>query len=152
MRQYIDFNADWTFSKEGDDVVAVQLPHTWNVQDGQDGGNDYYRGECQYKKVFSKPQLEGDDKVYIAFDGVNASAKVVLNGKCLATHDGGYATFRVDLTAALQAENTLEVWVDNGPNRAVYPQRADFTFYGGIYSYNLTADYEFHNHSKIVAL
>ena len=133
MRQYIDFNADWMFSKEGNDAIQVQLPHTWNAQDGQDGGNDYYRGTCLYKKVFTKPCVAQDDKVYIAFDGVNASATIVLNGKGLATHDGGYATFRVDLTETLKDENTLEVWVDNSPNRKVYPQRADFTFYGGIY-------------------
>ena len=56
-----------------------------------------------------------------------------MNGTPLAVHEGGYSTFRVELTGYLQAENHLEVAVDNGPNRRVYPQKADFTFYGGIY-------------------
>ena len=28
----------------------VNLPHTWNNLDGQDGGGDYYRATCWYKK------------------------------------------------------------------------------------------------------
>ena len=33
----------------------------------------------------------------------------------------------------MQAENQLAVQVDNSVNDRVYPQKADFTFYGGIY-------------------
>lgn len=56
-----------------------------------------------------------------------------LNGKQLANHDGGYSTWRVDLTADMQDENELAIVVDNAPNDKVYPQMADFTFYGGLY-------------------
>jgi beta-galactosidase len=49
------------------------------------------------------------------------------------THDGGYSTFRADITDLLSDDNQLTVWVDNSVNRLVYPQKADFTFYGGIY-------------------
>lgn len=61
------------------------------------------------------------------------TATVTLNGQQLAVHEDGYSAFRVELTPYLQAENRLEVAVDNGSNRRVYPQKADFTFYGGIY-------------------
>lgn len=30
------------------EAETVSLPHTWNAVDGQDGGNDYYRGKCWY--------------------------------------------------------------------------------------------------------
>ena len=43
------------------------------------------------------------------------------------------STFRADMTDELQDNNTLEVEVDNSANNTVYPQMADFTFYGGIY-------------------
>ena len=39
----------------------------------------------------------------------------------------------MDITDALQDSNTLTVSVDNSDNDTVYPQKADFTFYGGIY-------------------
>ena len=83
----------------------VDLPHTWNATDGQDGGNDYYRGTCTYEKTVAKPQFTADERVYLQFHGVNASAKVLLNGKELCTHDNGYSTFRVDVTDELLEEN-----------------------------------------------
>ena len=56
-----------------------------------------------------------------------------MDGKHLAHHDGGYSTWRVDITEALSAMSLLVVKVDNAANDRVYPQMADFTFYGGLY-------------------
>jgi len=124
----------WHFTGKDGRAVPVSLPHTWNALDGQDGGNDYYRGICTYETVFPCPEFRRDSQcVYLQFDGVNASAKVWLNGELAMTHDGGYSTFRADVTALLKEENTLKVEVDNSVNDRVYPQKADFTFYGGIY-------------------
>ena len=134
MRKTISLNQEWAFfySKDGT-TKQVNVPHTWNNLDGQDGGNDYYRGTCQYRKTFAKPEFSAQERVYLEFRGVNASAKVVLNGQTVATHDGGYSTFRADVTQYLKEENDLLVEVDNSVNDRVYPQKADFTFYGGIY-------------------
>ncbi len=125
---------DWTFTKPGDPPATVSLPHTWNGRDGQDGGNDYWRGTCTYQKRFPLPDFDPDtQQVYLEFAGVNASAVVFVNGRRVCRHDGGYATFRAEITPFLQDENTLTVKVDNSVNNRVYPQKADFTFYGGIY-------------------
>ena len=134
MRKTISLNQGWEFlySKDGT-TKQVDVPHTWNNLDGQDGGNDYYRGTCQYHKTFAKPEFSAQEEVYLEFRGVNASAKVVLNGVTVATHDGGYSTFRAEITEHLKDENDLLVYVDNSVNDRVYPQKADFTFYGGIY-------------------
>ena len=77
--------------------------------------------------------LPESDRYYIEFQGANSSAEVYLNGKKIASHDGGYSTFRADMTDALEIRNLLVVVVDNSANETVYPQMADFTFYGGIY-------------------
>ncbi len=114
-------------------MEGLDLPHTWNSLDGQDGGNDYRRGPGVYKKKVKKPEFGVDERVYLQFHGVNASAKVFLNEKPVCSHDGGYSTFRVDVTDELQEENQLMIEVDNSVNDKVYPQKADFTFYGGIY-------------------
>ena len=58
---------------------------------------------------------------------------MVLNGSPVCNHDGGYSTFRANITELLRDENELTVEVDNSKNDRVYPQKADFTFYGGIY-------------------
>ena len=133
MRKTIDFNDNWSFQKPGEAPVAVQLPHTWNAQDGQDGGNDYWRGMAIYEKTFTRPALTAGERVYIEFSGAAMTAEVFLNGENLTRHEGGYSTFRVDLTDHLTNENTLRVTVDNSENDRVYPQKADFTFYGGLY-------------------
>ena len=134
MRHIINLNQQWEFTDLDGVKSVLDLPHTWNNIDGQDGGNDYRRGTCLYEKQFSKPDFDLEkQRVYLEFHGVNASAKVELNGKTVMTHDGGYSTFRSDITALLEKENTMKVWVDNGVNDRVYPQKADFTFYGGIY-------------------
>jgi len=141
LRTVVNFNAKWAFTKQNSEVPAalpmnwnwVNLPHTWNAIDGQDGGNDYYRGTCWYAKSLDKMDLPTADRYYLELQGANSSADVYLNGKHLAHHDGGYSTWRVEITDALERENLFAVAVDNAANETVYPQVADFTFYGGLY-------------------
>lgn len=131
--------SDWHFTKENPGIPtavmgeAIALPHTWNAVDGQDGGNDYYRGTCWYTLALAKPAIPAGGKAVLQLDGAAMTAAVYLNGEKLAEHKGGYSTFRVDLTDHLKEENLLAISVDNRDNDTVYPQKADFTFYGGIY-------------------
>ena len=141
MRTVYNFNTKWAFSKEAIEVPSVMpekwywvtLPHTWNDIDGQDGGNDLYRGTAYYAKELEKIDLPKADQYYLEFKGANSSATVYVNGKKLAHHDGGYSTWRVNITDVLEDKNLFVVEVDNGQNDRVYPQNADFTFYGGLY-------------------
>lgn len=147
MREILNINEKWAFTKDAAGVPTtmpekwywVTLPHTWNAIDGQDGGNDFYRGTCYYAKEIQKMELPGaalgqKKQYYLEFLGANASADVYLNGRKLAHHDGGYATWRVNITEALcDGANLFVVAVDNSKNEVVYPQQADFTFYGGLY-------------------
>ena len=138
MRNLININKDWLFVKNTTDISLkdgekINLPHTWNAIDGADGGNDYFRGACLYKKTLIKSELPVADLYYLEFRGANSSCDVYANGEKLAHHDGGYSTFRVDITAKITEQTEIAVIVDNSPNEEVYPQMADFTFYGGIY-------------------
>ena len=140
MRNIVNLNEKWAFLKGVNDAKAdlssaeiVTLPHSWNAVDGQDGGNDYFRGACLYAKKIVKAELPENEEYYLEIRGANSSADVYLNGEKLAHHDGGYSTWRVRLTDKLLDENDLAIIVDNSPNDYVYPQMADFTFYGGLY-------------------
>ena len=82
---------------------------------------------------FQKPELEAGSQVYVEFLGASVIADIYLNGEAVAHHEGGYSTFRVNLTDKLQEENVLAVALNNADNNYVYPQKADFTFYGGLY-------------------
>ena len=138
MRNIINLNSDWLFVKNTTDITLgegekVSLPHTWNAEDGFDGGNDYFRGSCLYKKTLEKSSLPEADLYYLEFRGANSSADVYVGGKKLAHHDGGYSTWRVNITEEIVDSTEIAVIVDNAPNETVYPQMADFTFYGGLY-------------------
>ncbi|MBR3787145.1 MAG: glycoside hydrolase family 2 protein [Firmicutes bacterium] len=142
MRNILNLNFRWSFSKQAETVPAemptmwdvISLPHSWNAVDGQDGGNDYYRGTAYYAKTFHKMDIPEAKKYFLEIRGANSSATVYLNGQELATHHGGYSTWRVDLTEAMNdMENLLVIAVNNEENDFVYPQMADFTFYGGLY-------------------
>ena len=139
MREILNLNKGWLFYKgvetptASGEGVALDLPHTWNATDGQDGGNDYFRGACLYTKKIKKPELPAADLYYLEIYGANSSADVYVDGNKLAHHDGGYSTWRVNLTEALAEESEIAIVVDNAPNDRVYPQMADFTFYGGLY-------------------
>ena len=141
MRTILSLNPGWAFAKDihqapaaiAADWETVNLPHTWNAIDGQDGGNDYFRGTCCYAKTLVKAELPEAQKYYLEIRGAASSADVYLNGKHMAHHDGGFSTWRVDLTDELTEESLLAILVDNSPNDYVYPQVADFTFYGGLY-------------------
>ncbi len=119
------------FAKEGEALAPVALPHTWNNLDGQDGGADYWRGIGTYK--IDLPNPTAGKKQYIEIQGANHVATVYCNGKEMGTHKGGFSTFRYDLTSAMKPEgNVLTVVVTNAKSD-IYPQNADFTFYGGLY-------------------
>jgi beta-galactosidase len=139
MREVLNLNNNWLFNKTSEvpsalpkDWESVNLPHTWNAVDGQDGGNDYWRGTAMYCKRFSAPEALDGRVAVLEFQAVAMTSEVYLNGQHIAHHEGGYSAFRVDITDYLQPENFLCVSADNSDNSRVYPQKADFTFYGGI--------------------
>jgi len=138
VRNIINLNKDWLFVKDSTDITLLQgenvnLPHSWNAIDGQDGGNDYFRGYCVYHKTLKKTDLPAADLYYLELRGTNSSADVYVGGEKLAHHDGGYSTWRINITEKIADETEIAIVVENTINETVYPQMADFTFYGGIY-------------------
>ncbi len=129
--------------------TALDLPHTWNAVDGQDGpATPYYRGIGWYRKHFSVPGAPEGQRLYLQFDGSNILTDVFVNGKAAGSHAGGYAAFRFDVTELVtyDAENVIAVKVNNAagadlnhalipdsPTVNVPPLSADYTFFGGLY-------------------
>ena len=140
MRTIQNINALWAFRKTSEVPSSfdrsweiISLPHCWNAVDGMDGGNDYWRGKATYARVVNGADLPSGMENYLEVNGANSSADVFFNGNHLTHHDGGYSTFRVLLPKDVKDENLLVIQVDNSANETVYPQMADFTFYGGLY-------------------
>lgn len=138
MRIIKEINDNWLFTQYPKEELAqseqVDLPHTWNAIDGANGF-DYYRGECRYSKTLTITKQELEKEVFVEFQGANSIAKVYMNDTLVGEHKGGYSTFRFCITPYLHAgnDNELTVLVDNQIYDDVYPQMADFSFFGGIY-------------------
>ncbi|BDD12174.1 beta-galactosidase (plasmid) [Fulvitalea axinellae] len=140
QRRAIDLNKGWDFKPFY--VVAkqtpsekVDIPHTWNNKDGQSGKLDYYRGMCTYNKsVEIGNELKGK-RLFIKFEGVNTVATVLINGKWVGEHRGGYTAFTYDITPYVKfgQKNGIEVRVNNAYQEDIMPLLGDFNFYGGIY-------------------
>ncbi len=145
MRKVININNEWRFIRQNEEQAVdntyddehwkiVNIPHTWNAIDGSNG-LDYHQGACWYRKIFTIGSSYEGGKVFIEFNGSNSITDIYVNGQHMGQHKGGYSTFRFDITDVVKygVENVLSVKVDNTVVDDVYPQRADFTFYGGIY-------------------
>ena len=143
MRNVVSLNRKWAFTMDASVVPSampapayfVNVPHSFNAIDGQDGAGDYHRGLCYYVKNLSYEDLPEGEKLYLEIQGANSSADLYVGGKHLAHHDGGYSTWRVDVTGEINrtGDTLIVIGVDNSPSDSVYPQVADFTFYGGLY-------------------
>ncbi len=153
MREIINLNTSWAFTKNAEELPNefpkkwdfINIPHTWNAIDGQDGGNDYYRGKGFYLRELSKIDLPKAKKYFIEINGSSSVGSLYINGKLLGEHRGGYSTWRVDVTDYLEDENLIGIIVDNTDFEDVYPRVADFTFYGGLYrDVNIIATNETH--------
>jgi beta-galactosidase len=145
-RRIIDLNAGWRFY-QGDNASAsepgfddsewqpIHLPHTWNARDGQDGGNDYYRGACWYRLSFPIPANADPRRYFLRFGAASLVAEVFLNGQRIGEHRGGFAAFCFEITpnVRLDQPNLLAVKVDNSQFEDVAPWSADFTMFGGLY-------------------
>lgn len=140
MSRKVNINQGWQFLQKDavrealltETFETVNLPHSWNAEDGVSGGNNYHRGLCWYVKELDIEQNH-KGSIYLDFEGVNSVCEVYLNGKKLGRHEGGYSGFRYDITDVANGYNKLEVAVDNSHDENIYPLFADFTFYGGIY-------------------
>lgn len=143
MRNYMKLETNWLFTKEPQTDVpvtlnesweTVTLPHSWNRYDGQDGKADFYRGKCWYVKELDLAGRKPAARVYVEVPAASSACEVYINGQKAVEHEGGYSLFRADITSYLKdKENILSIMVNNEHQDQIYPQMADFTFYGGLY-------------------
>ncbi len=144
MRKIINLNKNWQFIQKDvglpdtlpTEWQQIDLPHTWNAIDGHDGNGSYKKGKYWYAKNFKIPkQAFGGTRVFVEVLAAGQQATVYVNGTEAVYHEGGYSIFRADITDLCKEneENLLVIACSNEHRDNVYPQSADFTFYGGLY-------------------
>lgn len=124
---------EWSFHRENEKSYEVTLPHTYNAVDGQ-LGTSMWRGKGIYKKEIELSAEELKNKMYLEIGAAAMVSIVKINEKTIYENTCPYSLYRVEINDHVNAgKNQIEIITDNSPNDAVYPQMADFSFYGGIY-------------------
>ncbi|HKL22120.1 MAG TPA: hypothetical protein VJ904_09955, partial [Tichowtungia sp.] len=156
IRKTISFNDNWRFDRFGimpdgsereepdglelpafddSDWRQLDIPHDWGIEGPfraelpNNTGKLPWAGIGWYRKTFELPEADSGKKIFIDFDGAMSDSTIYLNGKKVGGWPYGYASFRVDLTDAVQfgEKNVLAVRLDNKPESSRwYPG-------GGIY-------------------
>lgn len=149
-RKVFNLNTNWAFFRgevSGAELVkfndskwyAVSIPHIMRLEKKHNGGAKIYQGVGWYRRYFKIDKSASGKRITLNFEGVQKNCDVFLNGEKLATHNGGYIGFVVDITGkvkfndanvlALRVVNTNDPLTPPGQDLA----RLDFNYYGGIY-------------------
>ena len=137
---------EWRFQQgaAGSDSAwnPVRIPHTWNAADAQKGGGKdhqsregYYRGPGNYVMDIGPGSQFAGQRVFIRFEAVSTTAEILLDGKKVGEHLGGFTAFGFELTSLLTAggPNRLEVRANNAWRPDLLPLSGDFAVCGGMY-------------------
>ena len=113
----------------------INLPHTWNALDGQDGGGDYYRGIGWYRKNLILDSSFSGKSIYLKIDAASSKATVFINGTEIGSHKGSFGAFCFNITpfVSFDKENVIAIKVTNAKDSTISPLRGDFTVFGGLY-------------------
>ena len=91
---------------------AVTIPHTVTALSWGGWNSAAWEKLWIYRKHISSTAVSSG-RVFVDFQGVMTTAKVWMNGTLLATHEGGYLPFSVEITDEIVAgDNVLAVQVD----------------------------------------
>lgn len=115
---------------------SVNVPHTWNNLDAQDGGSNYYRGVGWYRRKVTVPSMFSGKSILLKFDGASMVTNLYVDGATVGSHSGGFAAFSFDVSTKLApGTHTIAVKVDNSSSLSANmpPNGGDFPAAGGIY-------------------
>jgi beta-galactosidase len=102
---------------------TVNLPHDWVVQLPFDEKANYSHGYKPvgphypqnsvgwYRRTFDLPPEDAGKRIWVEFDGVFRDAQVFVNGWLIGHHEGGYNSFRYDITDVANCGGTNEIAV-----------------------------------------
>lgn len=113
-----------------DGGLRLEVPGDWNSQSPE---LKYYEGTVWYGRHFDAEPSPGQRSI-LYFGAVSYRCNVYLNGKKIASHEGGFTPFEIDVTDEIKkGDNFLVVEVNNRRTRDAIPALAfDWWNYGGI--------------------
>ena len=110
--------------------MRLNVPGDWNSQYPE---LKFYEGTMWYARHFDASQEPGK-RYFLYFGAVSYRCNIYLNGDRIASHEGGFTPFQVEVTKLLkQGDNFLVVEANNRRSVDAIPALAfDWWNYGGI--------------------
>ena len=136
---FLCLNGEWEFAEVYRDEQPTDYPERIRVPFAPESllsgiHRTFSRGvHLYYRRTFSLPDGFAGGRVLLHFGAVDQHATVYLNGVCLGEHHGGYQPFSFDITAQLQAENTLVVCATDDLHDHVLPYGKQTETPGGMW-------------------
>ena len=122
-RTTIDLNGIWDFQlKDGAPWQRAAVPASFNDQNPDPAYRNYV-GVSRYRRPITIPAAFKGQRCFLRFDAVAHSCRVLLNGKEIGSHRGGFLPFEVELDGLLAPGETAELTVeaDNRINHTTLP-------------------------------
>lgn len=113
-----------------DGATRLNVPGDWNSQRDE---LKYYEGTVWYARHFNFTPT-GHQRHFLYFAGVSNRSKVYLNGQLIATHEGAFTPFQVEVSDKLVSGDNLLIVAVNNTRRvdAIPAMSFDWWNYGGI--------------------
>ena len=105
---YVNLNGTWDLTVEGK-TYPITVPFCPESRLSGLGKHFPEGATLSYCRQFRLPQGFRKDRVLLHVGAADQKAAVLVNGKHLYTHVGGYTAFSVDITDALAEDNTLQI-------------------------------------------
>lgn len=146
IRTKTDISTQWKFQKTTLTTPAfpafndsgwesIDIPHTWNALDAQDGGGNYARTTGWYRKTLLWDSVFEGKRLYLEVLAASLKSDCYVNGNLVGVNKDGYNAFRYDITDYLRKDtvNVIAIKVDNRVISDIIPLSGDFSVFGGIY-------------------
>ncbi len=134
---YINLNGEWDFA------VSSEKPATFDMgitvpfcpESRLSGiGRHFEEGApLWYRRKFVLPGGFRRERVLLHIGAADQTAEVFVNGQHLCRHEGGYASFSVDITEALAEENELVIRCTDDLHDQAFPYGKQVTNRGGMW-------------------
>ncbi|MBS5668159.1 MAG: glycoside hydrolase family 2 [Firmicutes bacterium] len=134
---YINLNGEWDFA------VSSEKPATFDMgitvpfcpESRLSGiGRHFEEGApLWYRRKFVLPESFRRERVLLHIGAADQTAEVFVNGQHLCRHEGGYASFSVDITEALAEENELVIRCTDDLRDQAFPYGKQVRNRGGMW-------------------
>jgi len=119
-REWFDLTGEWEFALDPEGSFQDPREVTFDrrivvpfaVESVRSGiGDPSPHRACWYRRRWTPPALDGDQKLLLHFGAVDYLATVFCDGQMIARHEGGYTPFSVDLTRVHRPGQALDLVV-----------------------------------------